>query len=849
MATNIVVRFIGETSSLQRAFAQATAGATAMEASTGSLGTKISGLGTKMAALGRSFTMATIPVALLSGVMVKSAIDYEDTLNKTMRLADASVADTKRWSKEIIALSADVGRGPQELAEALYFVTSSGIPAAAAMDVLKVSAKAAAVGMGDAKTVADLLTSVINAYGASNITAAESADIVTATVRRGKGEADAFAHSMGRMAPQAAALGVSFNDLGASMAVLTNNGLSTHEAATRVNQVMMNIIKPSKQASEAIAAAGGSFDEVRKIIKEKGLLEALKYMRELAGGNDQAFATMLPNVRALNAALILTAKDGAATTNDIFADLRDASGDLDKSFGKLSETTKFKLEKAWATLQGIGIEIGTALMPIVEDAATLLADWGAKFSGLGDEWKTGIAAVLAVMVLIGPAVWAAGSVISGFGKVLSGIAAHPALATFAVLVLVGVWLYNNWKPFHDLIEKVKDILTGDGMKQGIENFSKGLEENTRISKKSYDQLGWWQRRMYDAGVGFGELGDNWAITSDLMTEKWHGFQDAMSDGAFERGLEEISSSFSAGWDEISARFGRGLDRIYELMEQWGIIQAFTAVWDFIKQLFTSTLEIMVGLFKFFTSVFRGEWGNAWNAIKDIAAAIWDWIFQTFQSVVNLVIASGRGLYMGMANIWNAIWNVVAYIGSLIRGAFGGMWDGMVSALSAAWSAITWMWNGIWGFIKSIPGAIGGAVAGAWDGLAGSFKGAINTIIDGWNRLSFTMPSVNTPFGTIGGWTLDTPNIPRMAKGGIVDSATLAIIGEAGREVVFPTNNPRRGFNLLQEAGVNMPLGGSTTVANEPTVINYSPSFTLMNPRDAAAINEREYYWMNKTNGR
>src|SRR5205814_565610 len=62
------------------------------------------------------------------------------------------------------------------------------------------------------------------------------------------------------------------------------------------------------------------------------------------------------------------------------------------------------------------------------------------------------------------------------------------------------------------------------------------------------------------------------------------------------------------------------------------------------------------------------------------------------------------------------------------------------------------------------------------------------IIDGWNRLEFKLPTVDTHIpgvGKIGGWSLGTPNIPRLATGGVVTSPTLALIGEAGPEAVIP----------------------------------------------------------------
>jgi hypothetical protein len=72
------------------------------------------------------------------------------------------------------------------------------------------------------------------------------------------------------------------------------------------------------------------------------------------------------------------------------------------------------------------------------------------------------------------------------------------------------------------------------------------------------------------------------------------------------------------------------------------------------------------------------------------------------------------------------------------------------------------------------------------GLLAVFKTVFNGIASLWNnsigRLSFKFPSFVPGFGGKG---FDVPNIPMLADGGIVRSATLAVIGEAGPEAVVP----------------------------------------------------------------
>lgn len=83
-------------------------------------------------------------------------------------------------------------------------------------------------------------------------------------------------------------------------------------------------------------------------------------------------------------------------------------------------------------------------------------------------------------------------------------------------------------------------------------------------------------------------------------------------------------------------------------------------------------------------------------------------------------------------------------------------------------------------------------------------GLINSAISGLNRIYVDIPSWVPGFGgkTFG---LSIPKIPYLAKGGIIDSPTLAMVGEAGKEAVVPLENNKGGLRelaslLLSEMG-------------------------------------------------
>jgi len=91
-------------------------------------------------------------------------------------------------------------------------------------------------------------------------------------------------------------------------------------------------------------------------------------------------------------------------------------------------------------------------------------------------------------------------------------------------------------------------------------------------------------------------------------------------------------------------------------------------------------------------------------------------------------------------------------------------------------------------IKTGFAAVVTAVSGYVNGLVAVYKGLFNGIATVWNntvgKLSFKIPGW---VPGIGGKGFDVPEIPMLAEGGIVNSPTLAMIGEAGPEAVVPLN--------------------------------------------------------------
>jgi hypothetical protein len=128
--------------------------------------------------------------------------------------------------------------------------------------------------------------------------------------------------------------------------------------------------------------------------------------------------------------------------------------------------------------------------------------------------------------------------------------------------------------------------------------------------------------------------------------------------------------------------------------------------------------------------------------------------------------------------------------------------GKLQVKLGAWFLMTAI-PAIVGYFASLPGRISLAASGMWDGIKTAFRGVINWLIDKWNAFKLVIGG-GTFFGkTIPSITLETPNLPHLAAGGIVPATPggrLVRVAEGGQdEAIVP----------LPKGGGKPALGGDT----------------------------------------
>lgn len=225
---------------------------------------------------------ATGAAILAPGIAaVKTAADFQTSMLKIANLTDIPKDKIKEVHDGILALAKVIPVSPNDLGEAAYQAFSRNLTdVAAGLAITKVSAEDQAIGLGKAATVAGLLSTVIKIYGGNAEDVAKINDQLFQGVKSGAGEVENFAGSLGKTIGVAKDLNVSFPELIANVATLTNSGLSAEESTTALRQVMVELLKVTPQQSKELDKLHESATGLRQEIKDKGLYEVLNRLFE-----------------------------------------------------------------------------------------------------------------------------------------------------------------------------------------------------------------------------------------------------------------------------------------------------------------------------------------------------------------------------------------------------------------------------------------------------------------------------------------------------------------------------------------------------------------------------------------
>jgi len=315
--------------------------------------------------------------------LISTGRDFEREWANVTTMLGTSASETDNLKKELMFLSPTLG-DTTELAKGMYQVLSASIEPAKAVRFLGEAAKSAKAGVTEAATAVDALTTVINAYGMEAEAVTDVSDIMFQAVKSGKLTYEQLAVSLGTVVPVAAQVGVGFDEIAAAVATLTRQGIDAQTATMQLRQVIMSVIKPSTGAAKKAKELGLEFNA--SALKAKGLSAFLAELKEKTGGNVEALATLVPNVRALTSVMALAGDQSEAYAGDL-KKMASASGATEEAFNKQKKSIDFMAETAKNSFNKIKVAFYDGLVDPFREGITSTEDLDETVRNLSEAFQ------------------------------------------------------------------------------------------------------------------------------------------------------------------------------------------------------------------------------------------------------------------------------------------------------------------------------------------------------------------------------------------------------------------------------------------------------------------------------
>lgn len=256
-------------------------------------------------------------------------------------------------------------------------------------------------------------------------------------------------------------------------------------------------------------------------------------------------------------------------------------------------------------------------------------------------------------------------------------------------------------------------------------------------------------------------------------------------------FKNIVNWFKQAWADIKDAFNTAISWIKEKIIQ--PIADFYNKWirppiEKIIEIITKCVEIIINLYVGLYNLLVGK------VIKPIA----EWVSKTVGNIKDWI----KGAVDTIKGWFSSLWSKIKEIFSPVANFFKGVWNNAYNAVKTVFSPIANFFGGIWDKIKSkfsklgtsIGDAIGNAVKAGINGVISLIENSINSaisLINGAIKLINLLPGVSVGY-------VQKLHMPRLAKGGIVDSATIAMVGEQGKEAVVPLENNTEWMDKLAD---------------------------------------------------
>lgn len=389
------------------------------------VGGKIKSVGDGAKNIGKNLTMSvTTPILAMGTAVTKTAMDFEAQMDRVGAIAGATGGEMDKLKKTAMELGASTSKSASEVAIGMENMAAMGFTVNEIMAAMPGIISAAEASGADMAQTADVVASSLNIWGLKATEASKVADILAQTANQSAADITDMQYALKYAGPPAAALGVSLEELSASIGLMSDSGMKGEQAGTTLRSALLSLLDPSEQNSKMMDKMGIQITDAQgNFVGLANLVDNLsKSMEGQTETQKAATLASLVGKEAVSGMLSLMAA-GPDTINQLTSSLENSAGASKEAADKMKDNLKGALEELGGSIETASIQLGNVLIPVIRDASQWIQGLVEKFSDLSPEAQKTVLAIGGIAAAAGPLLLIGGTIMSGVGGLVTTVGA------------------------------------------------------------------------------------------------------------------------------------------------------------------------------------------------------------------------------------------------------------------------------------------------------------------------------------------------------------------------------------------------------------------------------------------
>lgn len=816
--------------------------ASSFNSAMGAAENRISGLGqiAKQAAAIASAAWGALKIGEFVTDSVQAAVDFESAMADVAKVVDGlrdengNLTDSYyAMSDSIVQMSKDIPMAAEDLAAITASAGTAGIAAEELTAFTETAAKMGVAFDTTADQAGDWMAKWRTSFSMGQEEVTALADQINYLSNNSASTASEISTIVTAVGPLGDVAGISAAQIAALGSTMVGVGVQQDVAATGIRKLATTMVAGSsatKAQATVLQQLGLDATEMAERMQtdaEGAILTFLEAVSKLPEAEQAAALKNYFSQESVGAiAPLLTNLDVLRERFEMVADAQLYAGSMDAEYAARAATTANNIQLYENRIAALKIQIGDYLLPVVNKvlaAASGGLDWISDKIASAEGTVSGFigtvqSKALAIFTMIRPKLESIGAKAQEIFTALSG----QLTAAFEAVQPALNWIIDTALPTAisavlDLVDafgsvvltalEFKEVLIAAAAVYGAFKAGKALQSMIQGFQQAKVTLALFKASAQGATIAQAAFNGTLTLGETLT--------------ALFTGQVTLAQLAQAGWATVTGAVTKAFGALNAVLMANPIVLIVTAIAAVIailvvlytkcegfRNFVNSVASAIVGFVKNAASAIAGFFKNLWATIQGIWAAVSGWfktnvidpVVNFFAPIPGIIGGFFSGLWTSIQSIWatvsgwfslNVIQPLVNFFAPIVE-SIGGFFANLWASICSIWQAAgAWFSENVTTPINNAFQAIGDFVKGIFNGLIGMVEGMINRIIGAIN-------SFIGGFNDVVGWgasfigvdweglaTIPEVSLPRLAKGGIVDSPTILEAGEAGTEAIVP----------------------------------------------------------------